>query len=235
MGLTAAIETKDLLEYNGRDTLATWFVMDKYYPIMKQDEQEELYEIVMKPAVKSLLAMELCGMPVNPEKVQAVKKKLIDIIESHTVFFKTNHHIKEFHYQLLEAKAAKLTKIAKKKIYTIDDPIVLKGLEMFNPASDNQVRGLLYEYFGLPAIDMTKGKQPSTGSKTLKKMINHTKDPAVLKILNHLRGIAEASIILSTFIPALENAQQLPDGSWRLYGSFNIGGTKSLRLSSSNP
>lgn len=232
---TSLIALPDLLKYNLIDCLATWFVMDKYYPIMKQDEQEELYETVMKPAVKSLLAMELCGMPVNPEKVQAAKKELMDIIEFHTVFFKTNHHIKEFHYQLLEAKAAKLTEIAKKKIYTINDPIVLRGLEMFNPASDNQVRGLLYEYFGLPAIDMTKGKQPSTGSKTLKKMINHTKDPVVLEILDHLRGIAEARIILSTFIPALENAQQVSDGDWRVFGNFNLGGTKSLRLSSSNP
>jgi DNA polymerase-1 len=179
--------------------------------------------------------MELCGMPMDPHKVQAAKQQLTDIVNGHMDFFRNNKHIKEVHFQLLQAKAQKKTEQAKQKVYTIDDSVVRKDLEEFNPNSDNQVRFLLYDYFGLPVIDLTDSKQPSTSGKTLKKMSNHTQDPEIIEILEHLQGNADAGIILSTFIPAFEKAQQLPDGSYRLYGNFNLGGTQSLRLSSSNP
>ena len=39
--------------------------------------------------------------------------------------------------------------------------------------------------------------------------------------------------MLSTFIPAFENAYPAPDGWHYLYGSFHLGGTVSGRLSSS--
>lgn len=232
---TSKIALPDLLEYNGRDALATWFVYKKYKPIMIEDQQEDLYKNLMKPSVKSLLAMELCGMPINPKRVQEAKNQLSTIVATHMDFFKNNHQIKEFHYQLLEAKAVKFTAKAKKKIYAINDPVILKDLEMFNPGSDDQTRGLLYEFFGLPVLDLTKGKQPSVGKKTIDKLINHTTDPEIIEVLENLRGVADASIILNTFIPAMENAQQLCDGSWRIYGNFNLGGTQSLRLSSSKP
>jgi len=232
---TSKIPIKDLLTYNLRDCLATWYVAEKHWPTLVKDQQEQAYHEVMKPAVKSLLAMELCGMPINPVKVQEAKTKLTTIKEKHQDFFKNNSHIQEVYYQLLMAKAEKKTAEAKKKVYTIDDSVVRKDLEEFNPGSDNQVRFLLYDYFDLPVIDLTDGKQPATGSKTLKKLVNHTQNPEIIEIIENLRGYADVSIILSTFIPAFENAQQLPDGSWRLFGNFNLGGTQSLRLSSSNP
>lgn len=232
---TSKIPIKDLLVYNLKDCLATWFVAEKHWPTLIQDRQERAYNEVMKPSVKSLLAMELCGMPINPVKVQKAKKQLSDIVNTHLAFFKTNQHIKEVHYQLLQIKAKKCTAKAKQKVYSIDDSVVRKDLEEFNPGSDLQVQYLLYEYFGLPIIDLTDAKQPATGGKTLKKLINHTKDKDIIEIIKNLRGYADASIILNTFIPAFENAQQLPDGNWRLYGNFNLGGTQSLRLSSSKP
>jgi len=136
---------------------------------------------------------------------------------------------------LLTAKAEKKTAEAKKKIYSVEDSVVRKDLEEFNPGSGNQVQYLLYDYFGLPVIDITDTKQPATGGKTLKKLVNHTDSKEIIEIIEHLIGFTEASKILSTFIPVFENAQQLPDGSWRLYGNFNLGGSQSLRLSSSAP
>ena len=55
------------------------------------------------------------------------------------------------------------------------------------------------------------------------------------KIIKALMRYSNAIKILSTFIPAFENAQQLPDGSWRLFGNINLGGTQSLRPSSTSP
>lgn len=232
---TSKIPIKDLLTYNLTDCCATWYVAEKHWPTLVKDQQERVYNEVMKPSVKSLLAMELCGMPINPKRVQEAKKQLTDITNSHLDFFRDNHHIKEVHFQLLTAKAEKCTAKAKKKVYSIDDSVVRKDLEEFNPGSGNQVQYLLYNYFGLPVIDLTDTKQPATGGKTLKKLVNHTDNKEIIEIIEHLTGYADASKILSTFIPAFENAQQLPDGSWRLYGNINLGGTQSLRPSSTKP
>ena len=54
------------------------------------------------------------------------------------------------------------------------------------------------------------------------------------QLLTAFIGLNKASKILSTFIPALEGA--LPrDGWYYLHGNFNLGGTLSGRMSSSNP
>jgi len=177
--------------------------------------------------------MELCGMPINPVKVLAAEKQLTTILDECNVFFENNTLIKEFHYQQQEALATKLTEKAKKKVYDVNDPIVQRFL--FKPSSGTQVEKLLYGYLGFPVVDLTKGKKPSTGGKTLKKLLNHTTEKPYIELIEFLRKRADASIILTTFIKAFKNAQQLPDGSYRLYGNFNLSGTQSLRLSSSNP
>ena len=56
-----------------------------------------------------------------------------------------------------------------------------------------------------------------------------------LAFLAALIDYKAVAIILSTFIPALENAQLADDGCYYIYGNFNLGGTVSGRLSSSDP
>lgn len=63
-----------------------------------------------------------------------------------------------------------------------------------------------------------------------------TEAEEIIKILETLIGIAEVSIILNTFVSAFEHKSILKDdGTYYLHGSFNLGGTLSGRLSSSNP
>ena len=229
---TDNIPLPELLEYNLTDALATWWVYKKYYPIMVQDQQENVYRTLFKPCVKTLMQTELCGMPIIPERVQEAKQELTAIVAGHMDFFKNSPIIQDFHYGQLVKKAEAATKKAKKKIYKIDDPVIACA---FNPNSDQQLQDLIFGYMGYKPIDFTKGKAPSTNAKTIDKLINHATCPEHKKIFEHLAGFGKASIILTTFIPSFEEAQQLPDGSWRMYGSFNLGGTQSLRLSSSNP
>lgn len=58
----------------------------------------------------------------------------------------------------------------------------------------------------------------------------------VLALLEHLKGLTEVDKITSTFIYAFEN-YSFKHGfdSWCLHGNYKLGGTKSGRLSSSNP
>jgi len=240
MGKTADIATEDLLRYNGMDTMATWYAYEKYKPMMIADEQEAFYTEQFRPTVKTLMATEICGMPINPIKVKEAKDQLTELVDRYTLYFNSSNLIQIFHQEQLVIKADTKTKEAAAKaktdratkIYQITDSVIA---EDFNPGSDTQLRKLIYDYLGYPVIDLTKGKQPATGSKTLKKLVNHATDPEHIEIFENLIALGDASIILSTFIPAFENAQQLPDGSYRLFGNFNLGGTKSTRLSSSNP
>ena len=230
---TSKIPIDRLLRYNLMDGLSTWYVKNRYYPIMVQDQQEALYTEMFKPSVKTLLQTELCGMPIDPVKVQEAKAELTKIVNQHDSFFENSPIIKDFHHGQLNKLCDEYTAKAKKKVYTLDDPIIARV--EFNPGSDTQLRALIYDYLGYAVIDLTDGKLPSTGKDTLEKMRANSKSQAHTDIFDNLIGRSAASIILSTFIPAFERAQQLPDGSWRLYGNFNLGGTQSLRLSSSNP
>jgi len=106
----------------------------------------------------------------------------------------------------------------------------------FNPASNPEMQRFLYEELEFKVIDRTKTKQPAVGAKTLKKLIHKTTDLNIKKLIESFIGLSEVSKILSTFIEAFINNSVLKsDGIYYLHGNFNLGGTISGRLSSSNP
>jgi len=88
----------------------------------------------------------------------------------------------------------------------------------------------------LPILDLTKSKQPAVGAKTLKKLMFKTEEENILSLLDNLVKLSEIKKILDTFISAFRNnTRQKNDGTYYLFGNFNIGGTVSGRLSSSSP
>jgi len=234
MNVTAKIDTPALLDYNLRDTLATWFVHEKYFPKMVADDQLAIYEELFKPSVITLLQTELVGMPILPHKVAEAKRTLTRLQQEHLTILNKSQLLQEFQLDVKARKVVEFTEAAKKKVFTLDDPRIERL--QFNPGSNQQVAEFLFDYLKLPILDLTDTNQPAVGIKTLKKLLNHTTKPEYLEIINALIDLSQVEKILSSFIPAFENnSVQLPDGSWRLYGNFNLGGTVSGRLSSSEP
>jgi DNA polymerase-1 len=233
------IPLPQLLEYNLTDGLCTWFVFDKYYPIMVEDQQEDLYYDLMLPSQKVITQIELSGMPLNPEQVQVARQKLEHIVQQEQAKF--------VNLPLIKRLEDKLTNMAFKKDFEDrkakakhPDKILPKNRATFpqfefNPGSGPQLQILLYEEMGLPVVDKTKTKLPATGGKTLEKLANHTTDPVYLELMQALINHAHADKILTTFIPAFEKAIDKGETIVYLHGSFNLGGTKSGRLSSSDP
>lgn len=230
---------KDLLQYNLVDTLSTNYVREKYYPIMVQDKQEELYHTLFLPSLKVIIQMELTGMPMEQSRIQEAKEELqrqakqyLDVLHNSKLIKALNLLLRqsewEKDYEGRKAKAKNPGKILPKNIEVFDQVT-------FNPNSGPQTQRLLYEMLGLPVIDYTDTKQPATGGDTLAKLINHTKEPAVKEILEALIGYAGVDKILTSFIPSFEKALVKTDGRMYLHGSFNLGGTVSGRLSSSKP
>ena len=226
---TDVIPLPQLLEYNGKDTLATWYVCNKYWSMMIASNQQTIYEELFKPTMITLLQTELTGMPIFPEKVANLKRRLLKRRRIYSSCLENSSIIKEFQLDVRARKCAEFTAAAKKKVFSMDDPRIERIT--FNPNSPLQVGDLLFNYLGFPVLDTTDTGQPSTGGDTLEKLLNHTKNVGYKTVLRSLIGLAQVDKILTSFIPAFENAVQVPDGSYRLYGNFNLGGTVSGRLS----
>lgn len=226
------IPPEQLLEYNLVDCLSTWYVFNKYFLKLFDDNQHTIYQSLFIPSVKHILQMELTGLPLNMDNVKKARIELEGILNGVHSTLRSHKTIQSFNYILQEQAQTKANEKLKVKVKPITD---FADVE-FNPNSAVQLQQLLYDVLNLPVIDLTENKAPATGGDTLKKLINHTTDPEVKEILNTLIEFAETEIILTTFITAFENSSlQKSDGWWYLHGNFNLGGTVSGRLSSSKP
>ena len=220
-----------LLEYNLVDCLSTNYVKGKYYPIMVRDQQEELYKELFLPSLKTIIQMELTGMPMNPATLKSVKEDLLVQEAVHLTLIRNSPIIKMLNL-LIQTNAMDK---ANAKLKTKQHPLSHFAEVEFNPNSGPQLQRLLYEQMGLPVIDFTDTKLPATGADTIEKLVNHTDVPEYKELLNTLIAYGKVSKILSTFIPAFEAGFLKDDGFLYLHGSFNLGGTVSGRLSSSDP
>ncbi|UKL14797.1 DNA polymerase I [Stenotrophomonas phage C121] len=219
-----------LLEYNLVDGLCTWYVYNKRWPQLVADDQEHIYRTIFQPAMVDIVQMQLTGLPVDMQRVHEVKA----IMENDYQVAEQKLQMSEIaqDYVLWRSERWVIEKNAKlkKKRVTLAD-----AKESFNPGSSDQLREILYDQLKLPVIATTKSKAPSTQAKTLKALKNHTKDQNIIDFLDALLDFAAVSIILNTFIPALLDSIQGEDDWYYLCGYFNLGGTVSGRLSSSNP
>lgn len=235
------IPLDELLRYNLIDTLSTWYVYEKHWPTVVADNQVEIYENLFKPAMLDVIQMQLTGLPLDRARVIEVQTALQAIsddardrmqayqVVAHFVYDQTLRAW-EKDFEDRRAKAKNPEKIKKKDFDTFP-------VKPFNPNSPDQLQQLLFEkqWLGLPVLDLTDTKLPSTGGDTLEKLTNHTTDPDVIDFLKALIEFKAVDKVLTAFLPAFLEAPQASDGHHYLFGYFNLGGTVSGRLSSSNP
>jgi len=166
-----SIPVQKLLEYNLTDCLATWFVYDKYKPIMLADDQEKVYEEIMRPSLKVVCQMELTGMPINMVEVNRSKHAL-----NSTVMALKGELINIPTIDVFTKKLRILWHDEKQKTYKkkILEPDYFDD-EDYNPASTKQTRDLIYEHFGMKVEDVTDTGLPAVGSKILQKKLNQLK------------------------------------------------------------
>lgn len=225
------IPLPDLLKYNLVDCLSTWYVANKHAHTMVLDEQWDIYNSLMIPSLKVIIQMQLVGMPLDMEEVKKAKAAMEQEKEQYLNTIKIASVVDVLVHRLQVKHVDTRNSVLKKKQITLADDETL-AIE-FNPNSNPQMQELLYDIMGLPVIDYTESKQPATGAKTLKKLINHTTNERHKEILDKLIKYSKVEKILSAFIPAFEEAPLAEDGCHYLFGNFNLGGTVSNRLSSS--
>lgn len=219
----------DVLKYNLIDGLSTWYVYNKYYQKMIDDQQLDIYENLFKPTTKDIIQMQLVGMPIDRNKVEEVKVILDNDIKDSLSKIMSSKFVKDFEYSLRNHWVEIKNKTLKKKKVTIEDCDL-----HFNPNSGKQLQRLLYTDLKLPIINLTKSKLPSVDKDTLAELIFKTDNEDIKNFLQSLVDYAAVNKIISSFIPAFEKAVDVGNG-YRLFGNFNLGGTVSGRLSSSEP
>lgn len=225
-----SIPLADLLEYNLIDCLATWYVRDKHWDTMIADQQHDLYEELFKPAIVDIIQMQLTGMPLDMDKVKYANRKFEEDradamrrIQSHILVQEFTHMLDQEHVEKRNSE------LKTKRIKMGDEP------QEFNANSGPQKQRLFYELLGMPIIERTKTKQPGTGAEVLEKLKAYTDDQTVKDLIDAFLEFAAVDKLYSTFMPPMLNAVQASDGAYYLFGNFNLGGTVSGRLSSSDP
>lgn len=224
------IPLDDLLQYNLIDGLSTWYVHNKNYPIMVADQQLDIYENLFKPCTWDIIQMQLTGMPVNMARVKEVKGILEAEEQKALKAIHGSPLVQKFVYKLNEDWVREKNATLKKKRVTLAD-----AKEEFNPNSGPQLQSLLYEMLQLPVLSKTDSGLPSTDKKTLEALIHTTPIKEIKDLLAAFVDYKDVNKITTSFIPAMENAVEGPDGWHYLFGNFNLGGTLSGRLSSSKP
>ncbi len=226
-----------VLQYNLVDACATWYVRDKHWDTVIEC-QESIYQDIFKPSMKVIVQMELTGLPINLGEVLNAEGKLDDIRQDALDTLINSPIIQEFEWSLRQLEAEK----ANAKLKTdrcIKDADDFLGFS-FNPGSGDQVRMLLFKELGFKSLGKTASGKPSTKAEIIKALKTHEENtknprPEIIEILDGLIHYAEVNILLNTFIPAFKD-KSIDKNGWRhLLGSFNLGGTKSGRLSSSDP
>lgn len=228
------IPYKKLLRYNLIDGLSTWFVFEKHYDTMVADQQLDLYEGLFKSSTRDIIQMQLTGMPLDRAQVSRVNEVLLAISEYAINNILANSLVDNFlHHKRLRWIQKENAKL-KTKQRSMDDA---RAKVFFNPGSPDDLKEILYDdsFMGLPILDLTDSKEPSTGGDTLEKLRNHTTTDEVIEFLDALIEFKAVNKLLTAFMPHFLNAAQGPDGWHYLFGNFNLGGAVSGRLSSSGP
>lgn len=224
------IPLADLLQYNLVDSLSTWYTFDKHWDTMVKDEQLPVYRELFQPATIDIIQMQLTGMPVNMKRVLEVEQDLEADMAKALSAIQNSATVQRYTDRLNERWVHMKNTTLKKKRVTLAD-----AKEVFNPNSAPQLQDLLFNFLNLPVLGLTDSKQPSTDGDTIKALQFHTTNPDIKAFLKGLEEYKAVNKIITDFIPSLKNAQQGNDGWHYLFGNFNLGGTKSGRLSSSGP
>jgi DNA polymerase-1 len=163
----ADVPIQELLEYNLTDTLATWYLYNKFMPVVIADDQLTIYETIMLPSIRSIVHMQLVGFPMDMDQINKTHKELQTIQNKWFRELEKSKLIKEYEWKL-QVNAFK-EKNAKLKVKHAP-------LEQFkttlNPNSGKQLTGLLYEHFGFDVINTTDSGLPATDRDTLEALYN---------------------------------------------------------------
>jgi DNA polymerase-1 len=203
------------LEYECKDGIYTHRLFCMYSGILKERESlvKHVHELAInlyrteRDGVKVDVPVILDTMPKMHEEIEAIGNSLRPCVEEYCQVWELNRWTEE-----LSKRKTERGKSGVKK-------------PEFNFSSGAQVQWLLYDALKLPVINKTKAGKPSTDYDTLTELES---EHSIVALLKDYKG---KQTLYNTFVVGLAERQR--DG--RIYPDFNVNGTATGRISSSNP
>ena len=226
-----ALEPSVLYEYNAMDVVATFWVYEKYYKMMIEEDQLETYNTIMQPSLNYLLNMMLSGLPLSKGNIDDAYVAINEVYENALNTLQANDYtqlaVRNLRFQAMEKYNG--SHIKQK---TMDDFDI-----EFNPNSPNQLRELLFEVMEYEAIEFTPTNQKKTDRASVMEFLSEEHLEERKEVLNSLIAVSQTGIILTTFLATFKDLWfDIGDEDLgRLYGNQRLGGTLSGRLSSNSP
>lgn len=247
------VDDKDSDEYVIKDCKYTYRLYKYFEEFLKVDNTYEFYKERLMNWNKLLLDMEESGIKLDFNKMNEYKsqveaeyetksKELLEMwkegidtynnIEKNKLIEECKEKIDTAVSKMRSTKAweklnsqkrsEKFDKTVGKILERLDKR--LQEFEGFNIASPSQLLWLLKDYYGYRCVD-DNGKE-SVGKDVKEKLIEEGKEDIIL-----FDEVGKLGKLLTSFFPSYE--EMAVDSI--IYGNFNIGGTRTGRLSSSKP
>lgn len=225
----------DLLNYNCKDAIATFWVWNTYIKRAKDEGTYGFYKDMLVPSLEFVWEMEIMGLPICPEAVERMAAPIYDDRERIIAELRSMPMVADIEHTLAYARAEGKNK--KLKVYSQKHKAE-DNIKPFNPGSPQQLSMLLYSKLGLPILAETKAGNPSTKINYIKALLESYVDEGTdaHRVLTLLVEASEIATLISTFIPAFRKyAWNKGESGYWLNGSINLAGTQSGRMSGKSP
>lgn len=205
------------LEYMCKDAIYTYRLGMRDLAELERQNKIELYNHVRNTS-KVLLETELRGILVDVPLLMRTKNEVEGKIHEYLPQLR-----KEFRYECNIWEIKKWTE--KARGLKTDKGRSNTKRPQFSFNSDKQVAWLLYEQLNLPVINKTKAGNPSVDVETLQRL--GEEHPRIQPLVKYFETISTYDGFIKGIAEKLDNS--------RIYPNFNTAGTKTGRLSHTNP
>lgn len=214
-GSYAAIPLDVLLPYGAMDADATYRLYWKLWGELPEEQHSLARLLVM--ASNTLARMEYNGAAIDT----FIADRYVQIYQMEQ---------QRLYNMICEDRHVK--KMVTQKQQEHDDSIAgtkrRRQIYQFNPNSINQLQELYFQRYKIPPVEMTDSGNPSTKATVIK---IHAEKYPIIDLVRHYKLMTK---MLGTYLrPALDGKWASGDG--RVRSSYNIHGTRTGRLSSSDP
>lgn len=199
--------SKEFQEYGLKDSLWAWELYQRLHARLHTEGVAELFFKLEMPFLRCIVEMETTGITVDMERANSIR---LDV----------EQEMKDLEVLMLES----IDEPYQMQTSLFDTNLTIKSNINFN--STQQLCKIIYDRLGFPVEETTDSGAPSLGKVAMSKLLG--KHP----FIDYLDKYKKYSKVLSGFLKPLPT---LVESDGRIRPSFWDHGTKTGRLSSSNP
>ena len=200
-----SIPTETLIPYMQRDCIATYRLHHKFNELARPGS-EFIYKQLCR-ASNVYGAVELAGQHIDVDYLEDLEAELDKLVAS------SNKRLQQV-----------VNKYWDPMLYAAATQAKIKPDAPFNPKSPKQLKWMLSEVMGYPV--------PATDALTLQNLLSDTEAPDAIEFLESILAVRKYSKYLETYVLGLRDVLCRDS---RVRCTFNLHGTETGRLSSSNP